>query len=125
MTQERAVKLALLDLRVLQEDLALDINLTWEDRYNVLKQALEEKLTLMYAVGFDANNMKETNGCQTPIVQLNKDKKSIRSFSGVNNASRQLNIPKSTLLSALKIGNMTRQGHYWEYKKEGVNQTPS
>jgi hypothetical protein len=73
---------------------------------------------LMYVAGWDGHTLNEANGCQKPVIQLDKDRKKIGDYPSAADAGRKLDIPKSTLLSAIKKGNKTRQGHYWKYKDE-------
>lgn len=82
------------------------------DVYNHLWQYFK----LMYATGWDGHTLNEANGCQKPVIQLDKDKKQIDSFPSASDVSRRLGIPKTTLLTAIKNRSKTRQGFYWKYK---------
>jgi hypothetical protein len=112
MDQERAVKLKMLEIKM--EDV-IPKKFHWRIR---------DALLQMYVVGRDSNNAKETNGCQKPIIQLDHNKKKIKEYPSASSACRQLHVPKSTILSAVKDGHKTRHDHYWVYVEDYI-ETPN
>jgi hypothetical protein len=77
---------------------------------------------LMYVAGWDGHTLNEANNCQKPIIQLDKNKKQIGDFPSTSNASRRLGISRTTIVAAIRRGNKTRQGHYWKFKDEFIEE---
>jgi hypothetical protein len=76
---------------------------------------------LMYVAGFDGNNEKETNGCQKPVLQLDLKKIPIAEYPGAGFVARKFDIPKSTLLTAIKKGTKIKKVNcYWMYRDEFI-----
>jgi hypothetical protein len=74
----------------------------------------------MYVAGFDSNTARENNGRQHPIQQLDRNKKVIEDFPGISTAARLLNYSERMIGTAIRRGNLTRNGHYWIYKDQST-----
>lgn len=115
MNQERSVKLMLLDLRVMQEDLDMDVTMTYEDRYNILKQSLESKLKLMWAVGYDARVKDYNRSQEKQVIQEDIHHKKIQSFDSMAQAYKKVGMSKSGMINAIRDKIFTRKGYYFKY----------
>jgi len=75
-----------------------------EEYHNQIKYYL----SLIYVVGWESK-IHEFNGCQHPIVQLNANKKPIKTFDSIIQAKNALECSKNTILNTLILHRKTRK----------------
>jgi hypothetical protein len=127
MDQDKAIKMMLLDLRVLQEDLILDITLTWEERYTILKQSLEDKLKHMFVVGYDYAYHELQAHNKSAVIQFDLNGNKIGEFDSIIIAAKQPGYHpiygRNAIHNCLNGKyDHTKQGHRWKYIEKSTEQ---
>ena len=86
-----------------------------EEERNKRSKNAKENLNIM-------NNLKKgSQSCKVEILQLSKDKKFIKKWESLSDASRALNINAGNINKCLKGKTRSCGGFTWEYEKSDVN----
>jgi hypothetical protein len=77
---------------------------------------VEDYIRMAYAAGLDdgikLQRVKHANNMQKPVIQINEDRKHIKTWNSINEACRAFHVSKSAIRTAMKTKNKSC-GFYW------------